>query len=157
MRVLGIVAIAACGVIDATGAARADATCVALDAAWPRVTEDLHRVSIGTQITDQLTELGNELGHHMHVLSHDLVSIQFDGRQRRAKVKVGAGDDRYVSFSIATDIKFEGGLARVKTTLDFSVQGKRVTFDLPEFAMMPQSYQGDRVVVLLVPVVERRW
>lgn len=154
VRLVGIAAfvVVALSAIDA----RADATCIALEAAWPKAPAK-SGASMGMMITDELTEIGNEIGHHMNVLSKDVVSLSFDGRQKRLKAKVGLGDSQYASFSLATDIQFVGSTAKVKATIDFSIQGKRMKFDLPEFEMMPQSYQGDRVVVLLVPIIQRRW
>jgi len=135
---------------------RADATCIALDAAFPRLPE-VQKASMGQRLQDELSEVGNQLGHHMNVLSNDVLSFQFDVRARRAKVRVGAGDDRYARFAVATDVTFTQQLARVEATVDFAIEGHRYKLELPAFELMPQSYQGDRVVVLLVPVVERRW
>ncbi len=157
MRIVGALVFVAVGVGASGRTASAD--CMAmLDQAWPAVEQPtMHRRTMTDAITDQLTDLGNELGHHMNVLSHDSISLSFDGRARHAKVRVGGGDDRYFTFAVATDIQFTGMDARVKTRIDMSVSGHRMHFDLPEFEMEPQSYQGDRVVVLLVPFLERRW
>lgn len=156
VRGLGLLASAVVTIATA-GSARADALCTALDTAWPSLPQETHHVTVSQMVTDELTEVGNELGKHVNVLSHDVLSMEFDVKNKRAKVKVGAGDAQYASFAVSTDVKFSGTTARVKATIDVGFQGRRLRLDLPEFEMMPQSYQGDRVVVLLVPIVERRW
>lgn len=134
--------------------ARAD-TLAMLDQAAPIPASRLPTLS--DQVTDRMTEVGNELGRHMNVLSHDLISLSFDGRKRRAHVGVGGGDPHYLTIRVDGDIQFTATDARVKARIDLGFQGRKVRLELPEFQMMPQSYQGDRVVVLLVPVLERRW
>ena len=44
------------------------------DRLWPRVPEG-RNLKLSDQITDQLTELGNFMGEHMTVLSHDVLSL----------------------------------------------------------------------------------
>ncbi|MBA3541557.1 MAG: hypothetical protein H0T79_18230 [Deltaproteobacteria bacterium] len=146
----------ALAIVLATTSVAAGDSMSLLDQAWPRVPD--HRgPSLAQRLTDTFSDLGNELGRHMHTLSGDRISMRFDGRQRRASFRVATGDPRYFTFVVATDIQFTGALARVRTRIDFSVHGRKLKLELPDFEMMPQSYQGDRIVVLLVPFFERRW
>lgn len=141
----------------AASAARAD-TIALLDHHLPAVQHEPEYVfPSGDEMTDRMTELGNEIGHHMNLLSHDLISLQFDGRARHAKMRVGGGDDRFVTFAIGSDVQFVGTDAHVRPHLDLGFQDRHVHVDLPEFEIMPQSYQGDRVVVFLVPFFQRGW
>lgn len=39
--------------------------------------------ALSDQIVDELTELGNQLGYHLDVLSMELLALRVDGRRRR--------------------------------------------------------------------------
>lgn len=123
---------------------------------WPRV-PDSQRATLGQQLADSITELGNTLGYHAAVLSNEMIAMKFDGRRRRAYVRLGAGDEQFLNFRLASDVQFIEGLARVNTKIDLSFRGRKVQFELPEMEMVPTSYRGDRGVEVRVPIYRRTW
>jgi hypothetical protein len=124
------------------------------DRLWPRVPEGNH-LRLSQQITDRLTLLGNTLGYHLDVLSKETLSLRFDGRRRRAYVRLGAGEAQYLTFRLASDVHFTEGLARITTRLDLSVAGRALHLDLPEVEMTPTEYRGERGVVVRLPLFRR--
>ena len=126
------------------------------DRLWPRVPEGRH-LKLSDQITEQLTELGNFMGEHMNVLSHDVLSMQFDGRRRRAFFRVGAGDARYLEFKLASDVQFFDGRAKINARIDFAIAGRKLELELPEMEMVPASYRGERGVEVRLPLFKRNF
>ena len=126
------------------------------DRLWPRAPET-HHLTLSEQITDQLTELGNFMGEHMNVLSHDMLSMTFDGRHRRAFVRVGGGDARYLEFTLASDVRFFDGKASINTRIDLTIAGNKMQLELPEMEMVPASYRGERGVEVRVPLFRRNF
>jgi hypothetical protein len=123
---------------------------------WPRI-PDGQRATFSEQLADSITELGNTLGYHASVLSHELIAMRFDGRRRRAYVRFGGGDEQFLTFRLASDVQFVEGLARVNTRVDLSFRGRRIQIELPEMEMVPASYRGDRGVEVRLPIFRRRW
>jgi hypothetical protein len=121
---------------------------------WPRVPDGQH-LTLSQQITDQLTELGNEVGYHFNVLSNDMLRMQFDGRRRRAYFRVGGGDEQFLTFRLASDVLFRDGRALINTRLDLAIAGRALHLELPELEMVPASYHGERGVELRWPVFKR--
>ncbi len=118
-----------------------------------RPSEPHDESSLEQQITDHLTELGNELGTHLDALSNDLLFVKFDGRRRRAHVRLGGGDpDGYLMFKVDSDVHFTDGVARVTTRVDLAVAGRQVHLLVPDFEMVPASYRGDYGVELRLPL-----
>src|SRR5690348_7051229 len=74
------------------GAAPAGADPGSLAERWPSVPVG-HALSLEDQITERLTQLGNELGRHLDLLSHDMFQLRVDGHHRRAFVRLGGGND----------------------------------------------------------------
>jgi len=124
------------------------------DRLWPRVPQG-RSLKLSDQITDQLTELGNFMGEHMNVLSHDVLSMTFDGRRRRAFLSVGGGDARYLEFKFASDVRFYDGRAQINARIDLSIAGNKMQLELPEMEMVPASYRGERGVEVRVPLFRR--
>ena len=124
------------------------------DRLWPRVPEGRH-LKLSEQITNQLTELGNFMGAHVGALSHDVVALRFDGRQRRASFRFGGGDARYLEFRLASDVQFEGGKAHISTRIDFAIAGTRMQLELPAMEMVPATYRGERGVEVRMPLFRR--
>ncbi len=124
------------------------------DRLWPRVPEGRH-LKLSQQITDQLTLLGNTLGYHLDLLSRETLSLRFDGRRRRAYVRVGAGEGQYLKLHLASDVQFIGGLARINTRVDLSIAGRVLRLELPEVEMTPTEYHGERGLVVRVPLFRR--
>lgn len=122
---------------------------------WPEVPTST-RLTMSQQITDQLTELGNTVGHHMNVLSNEMLMMQFDGRRRRAHVRLGINSlNDHLTFSFAGDVHFTQGVARVQATLDVGIAGHVVSLEIPDFEMAPASYRGERGVEIRVPLYKR--
>jgi hypothetical protein len=124
------------------------------DRLWPRPPEGSY-LTLSQQITDQLTLFGNTLGSHLDALSMELVSLRFDGRRRRAFVRLGGGDAQYLTFRLASDVHFTEGLARVTTRIDLGLAGRRFHLELPEVEMTPTEYRGERGVVVRLPLFRR--
>lgn len=142
-------AVVACGLIAAP-AASAD-TAVLLASRWPSVPEG-HALSLEDQITDRLTEIGNALGHHLDLLSHDTFQLRVDARRRRAHLRIGAGDSEGLALRLDGDIQFEDLNAHVCARLDLALRGHALRLELPAFEMSPVSYRGDHGVELRVPL-----
>jgi hypothetical protein len=127
------------------------------DRLWPRVPEGRH-LKLSEQIADQLTLLGNTLGHHLDLLSKETLTLRFDGRRRRAYVRLGTGErQQYLTFRLASDVHFTEGLARITTRIDLSVAGRALHLDLPAVEMTPTSFQGERGVVVRLPLFRRNF
>jgi hypothetical protein len=121
---------------------------------WPRV-PDGNQLSLSQQIQDRLTLLGNTLGYHLDVLSRETLSLRFDGRRRRASVRLGAGEAQFLTFQLASDVHFTEGLARITTRVDLAVAGRALHLELPELEMTPTEYHGERGVVVRLPLLRR--
>ena len=126
------------------------------DRLWPRVPEG-RGLKLSDQITDQLTELGNFMGEHMNVLSHDVLSMTFDGRRRRAYLRVGGGDARFLEFKLASDVYFYDGKAQINARIDLTIAGNKMQLELPEMEMVPASYRGERGVEVRLPIFKRNF
>ncbi|MDQ3341372.1 MAG: hypothetical protein M4D80_39965 [Myxococcota bacterium] len=126
------------------------------DRLWPRVPEG-RQLKLSDQITDQLTELGNLMGQHMNALSHDVLAMSFDGRRRRAFVRIGGGDARFLEFTLASDVRFYDGKAQINARIDLTIAGNRMHLELPEMEMVPASYRGERGVEVRVPLFRRHF
>jgi hypothetical protein len=129
---------------------------VLLASRWPGV-PDGHDLSLEDQITDRLTQLGNELGKHLDLLSHDMFQLNIDCRRRRARVRFGAGDDQQLAFRFAGDIQFDDINARVNARIDLGFHGHLLHLELPTFEMSPAVYRGDHGVELRLPLFVRQF
>lgn len=131
--------------------------CPLYERLWPSLPAAT-RLTLSQQITDELTELGNTLGQHLDTLSNDLLVLQFDGRRRRARIRLGSTEsDRYLTFKVAGDVHFTHGVARIRATLDLGVAGHVVSLELPDVEMAPASYRGERGVEIRLPLFRRNF
>ena len=128
---------------------------VLLASRWPSLPAD-HSLSLEDQITDRLTQLGNELGRHLDLVTHDLFQLRVDGRRRRAHVRIGGGNQA-VAVSLDGDIQFDDANAHVACRLGLALRGHEVNFELPPFEMSPASYRGDRGVEVRLPLFVQRF
>lgn len=127
------------------------------DRLWPRV-PDAQGLTLEDQIVEHLSDLGNQLGYHVDVLSKDMIGLHVDGRRQRAYVRVGNDNHgQYLTFKLASDVEFTDGLARFATKVDLGIAGRTVHFKLPEVEMAPTSYRGERGVELRLPLFRRRF
>ncbi len=129
---------------------------VALAARWPAVPRD-NGLSLEDQITDHLTDLGNSLGHHLDLLSHDTFVLKVDGRKRRAHVRLGAGNTESLAMRVDEDIQFDDLNARCHTRIDLGFHGHSMHFELPAFDVTYADYRGDYGVELKLPLFERKF
>lgn len=126
----------------------------AYDLVWPGV-PDGPQLKLSEQIADRLTMLGDALGTHLDALSKETLSLRFDGRRRRAHVRLRGGEGQYLTFNLASDVHFTEGLARISTRVDLSVAGRALHLELPELEMQPTEYRGERGVVVRLPLFRR--
>jgi hypothetical protein len=124
---------------------------VLLASRWPSV-PDGHALSLEDQIVDQLTQLGNTLGHHLDLLSHDMVQLRVDARRRHAHLLIGGGDSEGLALRLHSDILFDDLNAHVCARLDVALRGHMFQLELPAFDMSPVSYRGDHGIELRVPL-----
>jgi hypothetical protein len=149
-EVLALLASASAVVVASAPAASADST-VLLASRWPGV-PDGHALSLEDQITERLTLLGNSLGHHLDLLSHDMVQLRVDARRRRAHLRIGGGDSAGLAVRLDGDIQFDDLNAHVCARLDLALRGHAVRLELPAFEMSPVAYRGDHGVEVRVPL-----
>jgi hypothetical protein len=140
-------------VVSASAPAAAD-DIVLLASRWPSVPAG-HGLSLEDQITERLTLLGNALGHHLDLLSHDMFELTIDGRRRHAHVRLGGGSASQLAIRLDGDIQFEDVNARIHARLDLGFRGHELHLELPAFEMCPTAYRGDRGVELRLPLLER--
>jgi hypothetical protein len=129
---------------------------VLLASRWPSVPAD-HGLSLEDQITERLTELGNQLGHHLDLLSHDMFQLRVDGFRRRAHIRLGGGNAELVSLCLDGDIQFDDINARVHSRIDLTLRGRAFHLELPTFDMSPAEYHGDHGVELRLPLFEHKF
>lgn len=145
---IGGLAVAA--IVTMSGAAAADDLHL-YDRMWPSV-PTARQLTMGEQLTDAMTQLGNTLGYHLDQLSNDMLALQFDGRSRRARVKFGMIDSDLATFRFDSVVHFSDGMARVTAQLDVGVAGHVMHLELPDIEMLPTEYHGERGVELRVPL-----
>ena len=74
-------------------------------------------------ITDHLTELGNQLGNHMTLLSDQMFGLHVDGRGQRATLRLGTGTGHYLAFKLDSDWYFSDGKARISARVQLGLAG----------------------------------
>jgi hypothetical protein len=104
------------------------------------------------RIADELTLLGDAIDGHLGQLTLDRVTFRVDGRQRRARLRL-AGETRYLSMTIQSDVHFRQGAAKVDAAIDLRVAGRGLRLELPDFEVLPRSYLGERYVEVRLPLV----
>jgi hypothetical protein len=104
------------------------------------------------RIEDELTLLGDTIDGHLGQLTLDSVKFRVDGRARRAQLRL-AGETKYLSMTIQSDVHFRRGVAEVAAVVDLRVASHSLRFELPDFQVAPQSYLGDRYVEVRVPII----
>lgn len=129
---------------------------VALGERWHDV-PNRPRLRLSVQITDELTELGNLIGTSMNELSDDMVGLKFDGRRRRAKLRLGTGEGEFLRFRLDSDWHFTQGRARVVAKVRLGIGSHQLNVELPDMDVVPASYRGERGVEVRIPFFERRW
>lgn len=110
--------------------------------------------SYSQQIEDRLTWLGDQMDAHFGRLSLDEVAFKFDGREHRAKIRLGKGDGKLLSMRIDGDVKFEHGLAHVDAAINLSINGYQMHLDLPQVDLVPSSYEGEKYLEVRIPLIK---
>jgi hypothetical protein len=123
---------------------------------WPSIPVD-HSLSESDRMIDNLSEIGNRLGRHMDTLSHDLFTFKVDGRGQRARLRVGGGNAHYLEFRIDSDWLFSDGKARINAKVQLGIAGHEVDLKLPTMDLSQDSYHGEQLVQVNVPLLERRF
>ncbi len=118
--------------------------------------EPVARVSLKDRVTRNLTLMSNEMGLHVKTLTGEMIDMTFDVRGRKARLKLNAGSESLL-LNLDSKIVMRGKIARVSTTLDLSLFGESLTLDLPDFELVPQSWQGQRWIEFRVPIIEGRF
>jgi hypothetical protein len=127
-----------------------------LERRWPSLPSD-HAESEEDVITDHLSELGNQLGKRMTLLSDSMIGLHVDGRGQRAKLRFGTGTGHYLAFKLDSDWYFSDGKARISARVQLGLAGHELALQLPAMEMEPTSYHGEDGVMLKLPLFERRW
>ena len=143
-------------VLCAAAAPAAADPAVLLASRWPELPV-ARGLSLEDQITDRLTLLGNELGRHLDLLSHDMFQLSVDGRRRHAHVRIGGGNDALVACQIDGDIQFDDANAHIRARIDLGFHGHALQLELPDFEMSPAAYRGDYGVELRLPLFVRKF
>lgn len=150
MRCAGVALVV---VLASTSVAQADDFAL-YERLWPTVPTS-RQATLGQQLQDELTELGNQLGYHLDQLSADTLEMQFDARKRKARVKFGLFDSEYATFTVDTLIHFQDGLAQIDARLCVGIANRVMHIDLPQIEMLPTEYHGERGVQLRLPFYRR--
>jgi hypothetical protein len=115
------------------------------------------RLKLSVAITDELTELGNLIGTSMNALSDDILGLQFDGRKRRARLRLGTGEGQYLRFRLDSDWHFTHGRARIVAKIQLGIGDRQWNVELPDMEMAPANIYGARGVEIRIPFFERRF
>jgi hypothetical protein len=135
--------------------ARADQL-VLLASQWPSVPED-HGLSLEDQVTERINQVGNQLGEHLDLLSHDMVQLHIDARHRRAHVHLECGSSQLLGLGLDSDIELDSDNALVHARLDLGFHGHSLEVPLPAVEMSPVAYRGDYGVEIKLPLFIRQF
>lgn len=131
--------------------------CELYERLWPQAPIS-QRLTISQEIADAFTELGASINQHVGQLSDGRFGLTFDGRRKRAFVRIDATTtERYLVFHFSSDVHFAQGVARITAKLTLGIAGHVVDLELPDVEMAPAEYHGDRGVEIRVPLFKRRF
>lgn len=127
------------------------------DTLWPKLPKD-HDLSVDDRMVDNLSDWTNRvMGAHLDKMSHDLVALHVDMRAGRARLRFGMGDGRLLKFKFDSDWHFVDGKARMTAKLDLGVSGHMLHVDVPAVDVSTDSYRGQDLVQVNVPLLQRTW
>jgi len=109
------------------------------------------------RLAEKMSLAGDELGLHLRAITFNSLDMNFDGHKRIAHLRMQAGEAKKVALGIDSDVAFKSGYARVNATVKLGVAGKTWQLELPEFDMVPRSWDGHRYVELRLPVIDFRF
>ncbi len=153
---LAVALVAAMPVARADNATTASATMAPMEQMWPALPMH-HELSLEDQITDHLSAIGNLLGNDIDYLSHDMIGLHVDGRAQRARLRLGTGTGHYLAFRMDSDWHFADGKARVNLRLHFGVGTHQLDMKLPAMDLTTDSYHGESMVTVNIPVLEKHF
>lgn len=151
----GIMLALALGAVASGSTARADEA-APMEHMWPGLPA-YHALSLEDQIADHLSQLGNLIGDHIDFLSHDMIGLHVDGRAQRARVRLGTGTGHYLTLRFDSDWHFAEGKARVNARVHLGLAGHVVDFKLPAMDVSTDSYHGESMVQVNVPLLEKHF
>jgi hypothetical protein len=129
--------------------------------AAPGSLPDMAEIEGGTKwswrLAEKMTLAGDELGLHLRAVTFNSIDVNFDGHKRIAHLRLQAGEAKKVALGIDGDVAFKKGYARVNATVHLGMAGKIWRLELPEFDMVPRSWDGNRYVELRLPVIDLRF
>jgi hypothetical protein len=123
---------------------------------WPDVPES-HALSLEDQITERISQVGNELGDHLGELSHDMFRLRVDARHRRAHLGFGGGDAAHFALRVDSDIQFDDLDAHVEMQVDLAYHGHTFQLALPQVQVGPTEYRSNYGVAVKLPLFVRRF
>ena len=103
------------------------------------------KASLSRTVQANLSLMSGELNLHLSRLSMQMIDLNFDVNGRRARFRLGSDTQAY-GLKLDSDIKFQGGYARVRTTISLKVAGERYSYTLPEIDYVPSSLDGDYMI-----------
>lgn len=108
------------------------------------------------QLTRRIDEWGNR---HLELRARDqeLVAVRMDVGHQRGHLRLGYGDEHFLSIHLDSDFEFHDGLASVDAHVDLAVRGHAFKLQLPAFDVVPSSMQGDRYVEIRVPFFKKNF
>jgi hypothetical protein len=106
---------------------------------------------------EHVNDYGNEVGDKLDTLSHDVVALHFDARAQRARLRFGGGNTHYLSLRLDSDWLFTDGKAKIHASVQLAVAGHEVDFKLPEMDLSEDSYRGEQMMTVNVPLLEKRF
>ncbi|HET9623721.1 MAG TPA: hypothetical protein VFP84_20255 [Kofleriaceae bacterium] len=123
---------------------------------WPDLPER-HTLSFEEQITERISQVGNQIGDHLGELSHDMFRLRVDARHRRAHLGFGGGDATRFALRVDSDIQFDDLDAHVDMLVDVGYHGHTLKFALPSFQVGPTEYRSSYGVAVKLPLFVRRF
>lgn len=125
-----------------------------LEDRWPAVPAG-RALSLEDQLTDKLTELGNLLGKHLELLSHDTFQLTTNCRLRRAHLRIGAGSPDTFGFHVDGQVHFDDLNANIRARLELDIKGHAFRLELPAVELSPAHARGDYGVSIQLPLIAR--
>ena len=111
---------------------------------------------IGEALLDIAHLWTGEIGQSVGDLTFDLVELSFDVRKGVTRLSIGGGSDD-LALRIDSDIRMQGGWARVRARCDLRLAGAHLDFALPELDVTSHTIYGERAVVVRVPIFEGKF
>ena len=113
------------------------------------------RADVNGRIDLMLAEF--ELALHLNALTFDKLAMDFDAHARRARFRLTTGQSETLSFRIDSDVEFKSGYARVNARVALGLAGRSFALELPQFDLVPRSFDGERYVEIRLPLIYTRF